>query len=68
MNWHCGSGVVYLSEGTGNSFTNFDIVFRVNKIGEYYLSMGNSKGIKLTPEQASIIGVYAKRDIEKDEE
>ncbi len=62
--WHAGSGVMYLSEGTGNSFTCCDIFFR--KIGEKYkLSMGNSKSVELTEEQAKILGVYAKEEIEE---
>jgi len=65
MNWHAGSGVMYLSEGTGNSFTCCDIFFR-KTIKGYILSMGNSKFIVLTKEQADVLGCYAK-EMEKEE-
>ena len=60
--WHPGSGKMFLSDGTGNSFTYCDIQFRKAENGNYYLAMGNSKAIKLTEEQVKILGCYAKDD------
>jgi hypothetical protein len=59
MNWHEGSGRVFLSDGTGKGYNSFDIRFVKNEIGDYILAMGNSSFIKLTPEQINKIGNFA---------
>lgn len=58
LNWHEGCGHCFLSTGE-NGYIHFDMQFRKNLNGNYILSFGNSKSIKLTPEQIKIIGNYA---------
>ena len=62
--WHAGSGEIFISEGTGNSTKRFDIQFRKNEKGTF-LSMGNSKAIKLTEEQIKKIGMFAVEEIKE---
>ena len=62
--WHEGSGRVFMSDGSGKCVKSFDIVFRKNLTGHYILSFGNSKCVRLTPDQIAEIGNFA--EIEKE--
>jgi len=61
MNYHSGSGAMFLSKGTGDSYTCCDLFF-LKKGDKYWLGMGNSKMIELTEEQVKILGAYARED------
>jgi hypothetical protein len=61
--WHAGSGTAFFSHGDGKTLKIVDIQFLSGSEG-IYLSIGNSRNIKLTPEQEDIIGDYALTDCE----
>jgi hypothetical protein len=53
--------MMYLSEGTGKLFKYFNVTFFKRGV-DVSLSIGTSKGIKLTPEQAEILVPYAVKE------